>query len=294
MSVPAVRGLSLLGVLALSAGTSTEALAAGDTTSATGVARAGQCRRRRCSARSASPSTASSARSPSSAVEAFQADARAPRRRHRRAADAGGARARGGTRAADAPPARHDDRRPGTVAHVSISTRDGGSGGGVAALQEALGVAADGDFGPQTEAAVRAFQGCARPRRRRRRRAGDAGRARPRCRPRAARAGRGGRGRRPRPAGGRGHTTFISATASSARRHRRGSASAAVSEMIAAGDQIATLPYIYGGGHGSFTSAGLRLLGLGVLRAARRRPAVRAGGLDRRSRATAPPARAAM
>ena len=36
-------------------------------------------------------------------------------------------------------------------------------------------------------------------------------------------------------------------------------------------NRIASAPYIYGGGHGSFTRLGLRLLGLGLLRPARRR-----------------------
>ena len=62
--------------------------------------------------------------------------------------------------------------------------------------------------------------------------------------------------------------------------------------MIAAGDEIATRPYVWGGGHGSFQSERLRLLGLGLLRAARRRPAQLARGLERRSSPTAKPARA--
>ncbi len=58
-------------------------------------------------------------------------------------------------------------------------------------------------------------------------------------------------------------------------------ASGVVAQVIAAGDEIATRPYVWGGGHGSFILGRLRLLGLGLLCAARRRPAQLAGGLDR-------------
>ena len=47
-----------------------------------------------------------------------------------------------------------------------------------------------------------------------------------------------------------------------------------VKDIIAAGNKIAKLPYRYGGGHNeSLAGHGLRLLGVGLLRAARRQPA---------------------
>ena len=53
------------------------------------------------------------------------------------------------------------------------------AGSTVAALQSALGIPADGIYGPQTRAAVRRFQRSQRARGRRHRRSGDARRARP-------------------------------------------------------------------------------------------------------------------
>ena len=64
-------------------------------------------------------------------------------------------------------------------------------------------------------------------------------------------------------------------------RARGGGLPITVRRVIAAGNRIAHHPYKYGGGHGSFTDIGLRLLGLGLLRAARRRAARRADGLRR-------------
>ena len=58
-------------------------------------------------------------------------------------------------------------------------------------------------------------------------------------------------------------------------------APAAVREIIAAGNAIATLPYIWGGGHGSFQAAGYDCSGLGQLRARGRWAAECADGLRR-------------
>lgn len=107
-----------------------------------------------------------------------------------------------------------------------------GGGGGVRRLQSLLGVTADGVFGPQTKAAVVSFQrghglvadGIVGP---------------------ATWSGLGaGSGPLLRM---RGRPSAGTATSSSP---------GVVARVIAAGDAIATRPYVYGGGHGSFVSAG--------------------------------------
>ena len=107
--------------------------------------------------------------------------------------------------------------------------RKAARGGGVAALQRALGISADGVFGPQTEGAVRRYQ----------RRHGLAvdGVAGPQTRSRLG-LGRGPVLKR------KSHNSTGSNSA------------AVVQRVIAAANRIATKPYRYGGGHGSFTDSG--------------------------------------
>jgi peptidoglycan hydrolase-like protein with peptidoglycan-binding domain len=109
------------------------------------------------------------------------------------------------------------------------SYRKASRGSGVAALQRKLGIAADGVFGPGTEAAVKSFQrrhgltadGVVGPATRSALGLGSG--------PVLKRGGRGGGG---------------SATGG------------IVQRVIAAGNRIARAPYVYGGGHGSFTAGG--------------------------------------
>jgi hypothetical protein len=108
-------------------------------------------------------------------------------------------------------------------------------GGGVEALQRALGISADGDFGPQTESAVKHYQGSH----------GLAvdGVVGPATR---AKLGMG-----PGPALKR-----KSAHGAASGGGGGGGDSSVVQRVVAAANQIATRPYVYGGGHGSFQSSG--------------------------------------
>ncbi|MDQ3721244.1 MAG: peptidoglycan-binding protein, partial [Actinomycetota bacterium] len=112
-------------------------------------------------------------------------------------------------------------------------TRRARRGGGVRALQSALGLSADGVFGAATEKALRRYQkskglpvdGVAGPATRRALRLGP-GKTLKRNRPHRRRSRGGGGG------GGGGSST--------------------VARVLAAANRIATKPYRYGGGHGSF------------------------------------------
>lgn len=121
------------------------------------------------------------------------------------------------------------------VGSRSSARRHGSSrrGGGVRSLQRALGVPADGAFGPQTEAAVKRFQ-------RRRGLVAD-GIVGPQTR---AALGLGpGRTLKRRRGGGGGHSGG-------------GRKWQIISAVIRAGNRIATKPYRYGGGHGSWVDSG--------------------------------------
>jgi peptidoglycan hydrolase-like protein with peptidoglycan-binding domain len=125
-------------------------------------------------------------------------------------------------------------RNGGDKPSAKSGARTATDGAGVAALQRALGIAADGDFGPGTEAALKRYQrangltadGVAGPATRAALSLGDG--------PVLKRGGDSGGGSKP----------------------TGGSADAKIAAMIAAGNRIASTPYIYGGGHGSFESSG--------------------------------------
>jgi peptidoglycan hydrolase-like protein with peptidoglycan-binding domain len=110
--------------------------------------------------------------------------------------------------------------------------RSDGGGGGVRALQQALGVGADGVFGPGTEQALERWQrahGLAAD--------GVAG-------PQTREALGIGAGKVLKRRGG-GHAGGGS-----------GGDSSVVQRVVAAGNAIAGTPYVYGGGHGSFQASG--------------------------------------
>jgi peptidoglycan hydrolase-like protein with peptidoglycan-binding domain len=118
---------------------------------------------------------------------------------------------------------------------ASSSSEGGLSGDAVARLQSALHLTADGDFGPATEAAVKRLQarhgltvdGIVGPATWNVLGINDLQTLKP---PRSALGG---------------------SSSSSA-----GGGSSVIARVIAAGDEIATRPYVYGGGHGSFQASG--------------------------------------
>ena len=115
------------------------------------------------------------------------------------------------------------------AAHRSSETA---RGSGVRALQQALRVPADGAFGPQTERALRSYQ--------RRHGLTVDGVAGPQTRARL------GLGRGPVLKRGSGRNGS----------HTGSRKASIIRGVIAAANRIATKPYRYGGGHGSFTDSG--------------------------------------
>jgi peptidoglycan hydrolase-like protein with peptidoglycan-binding domain len=138
---------------------------------------------------------------------------------------------------------------PGTPAPALL---DGGNP--VARLQQALHLPVDGEFGPETEAAVRRLQerhgltvdGVVGPSTWSEIGVSDESTLTP---PASALAGFGpGRSDSSSSTGSSGATSTATAG--------EGEASGVVARVIAAADEIATRPYVYGGGHGSFQSEG--------------------------------------
>jgi peptidoglycan hydrolase-like protein with peptidoglycan-binding domain len=136
-----------------------------------------------------------------------------------------------------------------TVADTSSSSSDAaapGGGGAVQRLQSALHMQTDGNFGPETEAAVRRLQarhGLTVD--------GVVGQetwsvlgihTEPTLNPPSDALAGFGPGR--------------SSDSSSSNTAGAGESSSVVARVIAAGDEIATRPYVFGGGHGSFQSEG--------------------------------------
>ena len=129
----------------------------------------------------------------------------------------------------------HRRSRTTTTRAVSVAAR---AGGGVRALQQALGLSADGVFGPATERALKSWQrshgltpdGVAGPQTRTALGIGAG----------AVLKRKGGGGSHSATGGGGGG----------------GGSSSVVQRVIAAANAIAGRPYVYGGGHGSFESAG--------------------------------------
>jgi murein L,D-transpeptidase YcbB/YkuD len=123
--------------------------------------------------------------------------------------------------------------RIGSRSSKRSSRRTRARGGGVRSLQRKLGVPADGAFGPQTEAAVKRFQ--------RRRGLTADGIVGPQTR--AALGLAPGRVLKRRRGGGGG-------------RSGGGRKRAVIDAVVRAGSRIATMPYRYGGGHGSWADSG--------------------------------------
>ena len=147
---------------------------------------------------------------------------------------------------------------------ASVPSGSGGGGspaGAVARLQAALHLAVDGEFGPETEAAIRRLQarhgltvdGVVGPATWSIIGVSDERELKP---PRSALVAEGGGSSHDGEDGGSSQESSSGGGGSSDPSGGKGEGSGVVGRVIAAGNEIATRPYVYGGGHGSFQSAG--------------------------------------
>ncbi|MEA2208116.1 MAG: hypothetical protein QOF54_593 [Solirubrobacteraceae bacterium] len=135
----------------------------------------------------------------------------------------------------------HHHRSTATVADTEAPAGGEASGGNaVARLQAALHLEADGSFGPATEAAVKRLQ----------------------ARHGLAVDGVVGPatwaliGIQSAPTLKPPHAALVASGSGESSSSSTGEGSSVVARVIAAGDEIATRPYVWGGGHGSFQSSG--------------------------------------
>jgi peptidoglycan hydrolase-like protein with peptidoglycan-binding domain len=141
------------------------------------------------------------------------------------------------------------DHHSGSTATVADTEGQNGgeasAGNEVSRLQAALNLSTDGTFGPETEAAVRRLQS--------RHGLSVDGVVGPST---WAVLGVSGAPTLNPPQSALGHGSTGSAIDVSDTTSSTGESSGVVARVIAAGDEIATRPYVWGGGHGSFESAG--------------------------------------
>jgi peptidoglycan hydrolase-like protein with peptidoglycan-binding domain len=136
----------------------------------------------------------------------------------------------------------HHAARAAGAAGQSEGGEDSGGGSAIARLQSALKLAQDGEFGPETEAAVRRLQerhdltvdGVVGP----------------------ATWAALGIDSQPELKPPRSAIVHESSGGGSSSSTGGGEGSSVVARVIAAGDEIASRPYVFGGGHGSFQSSG--------------------------------------